>query len=337
MTVLFVFGLGILAVLLNKYIRKYFSVLLGLSIVLSMVAFMVDNEFFAFITGGFLGLAFFIVVMFAGAFMNGSLLNKKLRCVRKEYSILGFIFLIPHTLIFLIYYLEGTLNVEWLGIIAYIIMIPLFVTSFGNVKKKMDIHNWITLQRFSYFAYLGIYLHLMLVSSDDHKVVYTVIFMSYSLLKVSSSLREKDRFKSVVSGIGVLSVLITFFFTSPITIDSNVIEENTIIVDNIENIVEDIVGDGDEFIDGEYTGYSTGYRGLAVEVVVTVSGGEIVDIDIVEYGGTSPERGMNFEEAASEVADDIITAQSTDVDTISGASYTTSGIISAVEDALGIN
>jgi uncharacterized protein with FMN-binding domain len=60
----------------------------------------------------------------------------------------------------------------------------------------------------------------------------------------------------------------------------------------------------------------------------------ITNIEIIEYGSTGENRGINYYDAAEKIALDIINNQTTDVDTISGATYTTSGIIDAVEDAL---
>ena len=82
--------------------------------------------------------------------------------------------------------------------------------------------------------------------------------------------------------------------------------------------------------DGVYTGTGSGYRG-DTEVSVTISGGEITDIEIVSY-----EDDRQYFERAVSLLDDIINAQSVDVDTVSGATFSSNGILEAVADALGI-
>ncbi len=84
------------------------------------------------------------------------------------------------------------------------------------------------------------------------------------------------------------------------------------------------------YVDGTYTGTGTGFRGATTQVSVTISGGVITDITPLSYGDDAP----YFERAFSSVSDDIISAQSADVDAVSGATYSSAGIMEAVQDAL---
>lgn len=82
--------------------------------------------------------------------------------------------------------------------------------------------------------------------------------------------------------------------------------------------------------DGVYTGTGTGYGG-ELTITVTVSDGRITAIEIGENKET--EIYLN---SAKAVIDQIIANQGTDgVDAVSGATYSSSGIINAVKDALG--
>nr|HPJ24052.1 FMN-binding protein [Bacillota bacterium] len=105
---------------------------------------------------------------------------------------------------------------------------------------------------------------------------------------------------------------------------------------SVNDVVETYTGDSGpiELSDGDYTGTSYGYHDLPVTVVVTIENGYITAIDIIDDGATAPERGMDFEAAAIEIANNIMSAQSTSVDAIAGATHTTEGIIDAVIDAL---
>jgi len=84
--------------------------------------------------------------------------------------------------------------------------------------------------------------------------------------------------------------------------------------------------------DGEYSGTGDGYRG-ATKVTVTVKGGNITAISIDSYRDDYE----FFSRAKRSVIDKILSAQSPDVDAVSGATYSSNGIMEAVADALGVD
>ena len=81
--------------------------------------------------------------------------------------------------------------------------------------------------------------------------------------------------------------------------------------------------------DGIYKGSANGYGGK-VTVNVTVSKKTMTAIDIVSAPGETD----SFFSRAKGVIDEMLTAQSTDVDVVSGATYSSNGIIGAVKNAL---
>ena len=87
---------------------------------------------------------------------------------------------------------------------------------------------------------------------------------------------------------------------------------------------EEADGADSPYADGTYTGEAQGYGGT-VAVELTVENGKITDLAI-----TSAEK----EDTASAVIDSILEQQSTDVDTVSGATFSSNGILHAAEDAL---
>lgn len=80
--------------------------------------------------------------------------------------------------------------------------------------------------------------------------------------------------------------------------------------------------------DGTYYGTGTGFGGT-MKVCVVISGGKIASIDIVENSDTP-----SYLSSASSLISAIISTQSTNVDTVSGATYSSRGIIEAVRSAL---
>lgn len=80
--------------------------------------------------------------------------------------------------------------------------------------------------------------------------------------------------------------------------------------------------------DGTYYGTGIGFNGV-VKVKVIVRGGRITDITVTES-----QDGTEYIKAASALLKNIIKKQSTNVDTVSGATYSSAGLIEAVRDAL---
>lgn len=140
---------------------------------------------------GHLTFAFFVLVMFAGGFKKKSKPKIALMRVRREMAILGFIFLIPHAT-FLIITALSALNPT--GTIAFLVMIPLFVTSFTSIRKKMHPLQWRKLHKWAYLVYLMIYVHLLsinLIAQEDElrfvrAAIYTAIFGFYTYLKMKN-------------------------------------------------------------------------------------------------------------------------------------------------------
>ena len=81
---------------------------------------------------------------------------------------------------------------------------------------------------------------------------------------------------------------------------------------------------------GTYTGEGQGFGGT-IQVQVTLEDDTITDIQVV----SAPGEDSAYLSQGEGVISSILSAQSTDVDTISGATFSSTGIINAVIDALG--
>lgn len=88
------------------------------------------------------------------------------------------------------------------------------------------------------------------------------------------------------------------------------------------------VQDASAYKDGTYYGTGKGFAGT-MKVKVDIAGGKIVSISIV-----STKDGDSYVKSASSLLDTIVEKQSTNVDTVSGATFSSRGIISAVRSAL---
>ncbi len=83
-----------------------------------------------------------------------------------------------------------------------------------------------------------------------------------------------------------------------------------------------------KYIDGTYYGTGMGFAG-DIKVKVVVQGGRITEISIVET-----KDGDEYISAASALIKTIVDGQNPSVDAVSGATYSSKGIIAAVKDAL---
>ena len=83
-----------------------------------------------------------------------------------------------------------------------------------------------------------------------------------------------------------------------------------------------------QLTDGTYTGSARGYKSV-ITVQVTISGGKITDIQVVSQGDDEP-----YFSNARAVIQRVISSQSMNVDTVSGATYSSTGILVAIKNAL---
>lgn len=86
--------------------------------------------------------------------------------------------------------------------------------------------------------------------------------------------------------------------------------------------------------DGTYTGDSTGTRYGPVQVQVTVAGGQISDVQVVDYpDGNGRDRQIN-QNAIPQLVSETVRAQSAQIDMVSGATYTSRGYVTSLQSAL---
>ena len=126
----------------------------------------------------------------------------------------------------------------------------------------------------------------------------------------------------VLIGVGVTCVTI---MVSQLLIAGNLAREKT--ADSVKKTAENDVG-GD-FQNGIYTGTGEGYRGK-VTVTVKVADGKITELILDDYADDK----SYMERAKNRIFQEMISRQNTDVDTVSGATYSSNGLIEAVNKAL---
>lgn len=127
----------------------------------------------------------------------------------------------------------------------------------------------------------------------------------------------------VLIGVGVTCATI---MVSQLLIAGNLAKEKT--ADLVKKTAENDAGGN--FQNGIYTGTGEGYRGK-VTVTVKVADGKITELVLDDYADDK----SYMERAKNRIFQEMISRQNTDVDAVSGATYSSNGLIEAVNKALG--
>ena len=126
----------------------------------------------------------------------------------------------------------------------------------------------------------------------------------------------------VLIGVGVTCATI---MVSQLLIAGNLAKEKT--ADSVKKTAENDAGGN--FQNGIYTGTGEGYRGK-VTVTVKVADGKITELVLDDYADDK----SYMERAKNRIFQEMISRQNTDVDAVSGANYSSNGLIEAVNKAL---
>lgn len=164
-------------------------------------------------TRGTLPTALFMVVMYVGALDHRRPLVRKLLAIRGPLSIMACILTLGHNLMYGIRHFvmlfvapetmrPTTLVAAILSLLMIVLMIPLMVTSFSRVRRRMSAASWKRLQRLAYLFFGLIYAHVMVlfVPQFSHKyldiILYTAIFGGYLVLRVTKALKVHEQKKA---------------------------------------------------------------------------------------------------------------------------------------------
>jgi len=164
-----------------------FVTLLTLGLLLEMNLWI----FQALIVEGHLSFSLFTIVMFGGAFLVKTKPKRYLMQIRREFALIGFLFLIPHG----IYRLSLAINgYNFTGLVAFFIMIPLVIVSYPKIRKKIGSLTWKRIHKMAYVVYFLIYIHVgfrLFIGESFRQFSflldawpYHVIFILYLVLKI---------------------------------------------------------------------------------------------------------------------------------------------------------
>jgi uncharacterized protein with FMN-binding domain len=242
-------------------------------------------------------------------------------------------------------------------VLMLLLLIPLTITSFTVVRKKMKGKNWKRLQRFSYLFYGLIYLHVACLfglqiargnrAYQLELAIYTAIFGFYLISRVALYLKNTKKITAEKYlrnvGIPVVFACSAFILLFQVPQDKNSVTskdeaasstqteasaESAAPTETTETVTATNTA-APIYQDGEWIGSALGYNDN-ITVSVTITNGTIADITILESSDDEP----YYSWAKDEIPQNIIATQSTEVDTVSGATFSSEGIMDAVDDAL---
>lgn len=302
-----------------------------------------------YITSGTWAAALFVIVMYAVLLPKKSRLFRCFMSNRGEIAILGTLLVLDHMAYYGAYFVRRVLVQKHtlaaaqvmtvsIAVLLILLVVPLTVTSFKVIRRKMKPRSWKRLQRLSYLFYGLVYLHVAVVlypsaASGDwlrlaDLIVYSLIFGAYAALRIGKYLqkKKKEQYRPAVWGAvalvffaGILSLIPGFGGGSALARQG---------AEATQTAAQD-ESRSEGYADGTWRGEGMGFNGM-VTVDVVIENGEITAVKIMDREDDDP----YFTNAKEGIVPQILERQSADVDAVTGASYSSEGIITAVSNAL---
>ena len=246
-----------------------------------------------------------------------------------------------------------------------LLLLPLTVTSFQVVRRKMNAKRWKQLQRLSYLFYGLLYLHICFIYTGGLRkgkseylvqfALYTLLYGIYLMLRLTKAFlkkplptapdyaaKRKARRRKVIclhGGISLLMLLVLLFAFRTTQTESTSAAESanggsaaSASASKAEDTGTATAGGSGiaaSVPDGAYEGKGVGYNGN-IKVKVTVAGGKITAIEILK----TDDDEEYFYDAKKKVIQEILDRQTAEVDAASGATSSSDGIMKAVKNAL---
>ena len=361
----------VLALLLSWYggsaIKKHAPVFYGGAALLALTTIAVtwsgadasfpgwmSNYVWPMLSHGAFASALFIIVMYMGALPNGTKAIKRLMPIRAELSIMASLLVLGHNIAYgrtyFVRLFTDTSKMSTAQMLAAIcslimiaIMLPLMITSFQAVRKKMKPKSWKKLQRSAYVFYGLIYVHTMLLyvpmvqagrsAYIVNVIVYSLIFISYAGMRIRKELLKKKRGASCILPVAaVVCVAACVLGCIPWSALSPT-EESAVPAASVDNAEGDSDGKAYaasevHYADGTHIGTGEGYNGT-ITVAVRIADGQITGVTVVSTSDDS-----SYWQSATAIIDEVVEKQSTDVDSVSGATYSSKGLKEAISNAL---
>ena len=206
----------------GKALKKKPAVLYGICILLSLVSIFYPREgglpfldffFKKIMQRGVLAGSLFIWVMLAPVLPKSFSGRKTIYLLRGEMAICASLITLAHNLAFggkyfgALFFGQGHISLMELhaaivSCLMILLLIPLTITSFQTVRRKMQAKTWKKLQNWSYLFYLLLYLHIFFIYQGAlirgkgeyffTLMIYSFIFGFYGFLRIRQYRIQKE-------------------------------------------------------------------------------------------------------------------------------------------------
>lgn len=168
----------------------------------------VNKYLISIFSRGTISLALFTIVMYTGALSRSLTITKRFMSIRAELSIIACILTLGHNILYGFYYFPVLftnpsslstykLIATLMTIVMICLMIPLMVTSFPSVRRKIPYKKWKKIQRSAYVFYGLIYIHIMLLfipkiqkGKLSDVLIYSFVFLLYYILRIHKHIKK---------------------------------------------------------------------------------------------------------------------------------------------------
>ena len=222
----------------GKAVKKKPAVLYGICILLSLVSIFYPREgglpfldffFKKIMQRGILAGSLFILVMLAPVLPRSFSGRKTIYLLRGEMAICASLITLAHNLAFggkyfgALFLGQGHISLMELhaaivSCLMILLLIPLTITSFQTVRRKMQAKTWKRLQNWSYLFYLLLYLHIFFIYQGAlirgkgeyffTLMLYSFIFGFYGFLRIRQyRVQKESREKKAVPLLRIAGIL----------------------------------------------------------------------------------------------------------------------------------
>ena len=378
----------------GKAVKKKPAVLYGICILLSLVSIFYPREgglpfldffFKKIMQRGILAGSLFIWVMIAPVLPKRFSGRKTIYLLRGEMAISASLITLAHNLAFggkyfgAVFFGQGHISLMELhaaivSCLMILLLIPLTITSFQTVRRKMQAKTWKKLQNWSYLFYLLLYLHIFFIYQGAlirgkgeyffTLMLYSFLFGFYGFLRIrqyrmQKETREKEVFPLLrIAGIlPIVCLFLSVFYSAGkyrAALEANVdkIRAQETVAETTESTQTATEAAGDKASANSSKGSSDSKAADANSASGTYKDGEYlgkasayngnVEVKVTILGGKmtaidivkTKDDEDYFFDAQKKVIPEILEKQSTDVDAVAGATTSSEGIAHAVQKAL---
>ena len=377
----------------GKAVKKKPAALYGICILLSLVSIFYPREgglpfldffFKKIMQKGVLAGSLFIVVMLAPVLPKRFSGRKTIYLLRGEMAISASLITLAHNLAFggkyfgAVFFGQGHISLMELhaaivSCLMILLLIPLTITSFQTVRRKMQAKTWKKVQNWSYLFYLLLYLHIFFIYQGAllrgkgeyffTLMLYSFLFGFYGFLRIrqyrmQKETREKKAFPLLrIAGIlPIVCLFLSVFYSAgkyraalEAKVDKSRMQET--VAETTESAPTATEAAGDKASANSSDGSSNSQAGANSASGVYQDGEYLgkasayngnVEVKVTISGGkmtaidivkTKDDEDYFFD-AQKKVIPEILEKQSTDVDAVAGATTSSEGIAHAVEKAL---